>query len=164
MPASQLRCIVDTSVLIDLYAGEVLYAVFHLPLTLSAPDVIIAELLEPDGKMLVERGLLPIELSGADVQRAYDLTGTFRRVSVNDLFALVAAETHMATLLTGDKHLRTAAERLGISVHGVLWLLDEMLHSRVLTHTQARWALERMLQRGRRLPRDECERRLMGWH
>jgi hypothetical protein len=92
-----------TSLLIDLYVGEVLSAAFGLSLVLSAPDVIIRELLEPDGRALVACGLSPIELSGVEVGRGFNLRGRFLRISVNDLFAVVAAKTRAATLLTNDR-------------------------------------------------------------
>jgi predicted nucleic acid-binding protein len=160
---SALRCVVDTSLLIDLYVGEVLSAAFCLPFTLAAPDVIVEELVEPDGRALVARGLSPIELSGAEVERVFHICARFRNVSVNDLFALVAAESRGATLLTSDRHLRTAAEALGIQVHGTLWLLEEMVGHRLVSAFAAAEAVERMLKRGRRLPRRECLRLLTDW-
>ena len=57
---SQVRpapCIVDANILIDLYVGGLLPEPFRLPFKLAAPDVIVGELDEPDGKTLVEPGV-----------------------------------------------------------------------------------------------------------
>jgi hypothetical protein len=50
-----------------------------------------------------------------------------------------------------------------MSVHGVLWLLDEMVHYQAITPGQAANALGRMLNQGARLPVDECHKRLVRW-
>jgi len=56
--------IVDANILIDLHGGGLLREFFRLPFRLVAPDVIIAELQDPDGEMLVEHGLESAELAG----------------------------------------------------------------------------------------------------
>jgi len=65
--------------------------------------------------------------------------------------------------VTGDRRLNELARTNGISVHGVLWLLDEMVHNQVLTHGQAANPLKQMLNQGARLPVDECHKRLESW-
>ena len=156
-------CVVDTGVLIDLHVGRLLRPVFQLPLFLMAPDVLIAELQKPDGDLLVDYGLTRIELSGDEVQEVYRLATLYRGPSVNDLFALVAAKTMGALLLTGDRHLREAAEREGVPVHGILWLLDEIVRLALIPPLVAAQALERMLESGSRLPWDECQARFRRW-
>jgi predicted nucleic acid-binding protein len=156
-------CVVDTSVLIDLHVGRLLRPVFRLPLFLMAPDVLVAELQEPDGDLLLDYGLTRIELSGGDVQEVYRLATLYRSPPANDLFALVAAKAMGALLLTGDRHLREAAEQEGVPVHGTLWLLDEILRLAVIPPLVAAQALERMLEKGNRLPWDECQARFRRW-
>ena len=155
--------IVDTNILIDLHVGGLLQELFRLPLRLAAPDVIIAELLEPDGDTLVEHGLESMELAGDRVLEVASLLARHRSVSTNDLFALILARTNKATLLTGDRHLSEAADQEGVVVHGILWVLDEMVRLKVVAPIQAAQALERMLKQGSRLPRAECQKRLREW-
>jgi len=155
--------IVDTNILIDLHIGGLLRELFRLPLRLAAPDVIVTELLEPDGDTLVEHGLESMELAGEQVLEVTSLLARYRSVSTNDLFALVLARTHKATLLTGDRHLSETADQEGVMVHGTLWLLDEMVRLQVIAPIKAAQALERMLGRGSRLPRTECQKRLREW-
>ena len=163
MPVSPRTCVVDTNVLIDLYAGGILRSLFQLPMQRQVPDVLVAELQEPDGKLLLSYGLLSCELSSDEVEKVYHLATHHRQVSVNDLFALVLARTLGATLLTGDRHLRRVADQEGASVRGTLWLLDEMVHLSALPPRLAAQVLEHMLSRGSRLPQEECERRLRRW-
>lgn len=163
MKGSPSLCVVDANVLIDLHIGGLLGEVFLLPLRLVIPDVVIAELQEPDGERLTEYGLQSETLSGDQVLEVVSLRARHRQVSANDLFALVLARALKATLLTGDRHLRRVAVQEGVDVHGTLWVLDEMVRLRVVTPSQAAQALERMLAQTRRLPRSECQRRLRRW-
>ncbi len=66
------------------------------------------------------------------------------------------------SLLTGDRHLREAATQEGVAVHGTLWLLDELVRLGTIVPLQAA-ALEHMLAHGRRLPQDECQKRIERW-
>ncbi|MBE0467410.1 MAG: DUF3368 domain-containing protein [Candidatus Desulforudis sp.] len=66
-------------------------------------------------------------------------------------------------MLTGDKDLRTAAQDEGIVVHGTLWVLDQLVEQHAAPPHEIAAALKRMLQKGSRLPRLECEKRLRRW-
>jgi predicted nucleic acid-binding protein len=163
MQDSPPLCIVDANILIDLHVGGLLQELFRLPFRLAAPDVIIAELDEPDGEALVEYGLESIELVGEQVLEVAELLSRYRSVSTSDLFALVLARTHKATLLTGDRHLTEMATQEGVAVHGILWVLDEMVRLGVVSPVQAAQALRQMLKQGSRLPQTECQKRLRRW-
>jgi predicted nucleic acid-binding protein len=163
MKDSPPLCIVDANILIDLHVGGLLQELFRLPFRLAAPDVIIAELDEPDGEMLVGYGLESVELTGDQVSEVMALLARYRSVSANDLFALVLAWVQKATLLTGDRHLTGVADREGVATHGTLWVLDEMVHLGIVTRGKAAWALAQMLERGSRLPQAECQKRLRQW-
>jgi len=157
------QCVVDANILIDLHVGGLLTELFRLPLALVAPDVIIGELYEPDGEELKRRGLHSRELSGEQVLEVAGLAAQHRDVSSNDLFALVLARAMKATLLSGDRRLRRIARGEGMSVHGTLWVLDELVRWEVIDPSQAAAGLQQMLARGSRLPEVECRRRLRQW-
>ncbi len=157
------KCVVDTSLLIDMYIGRIMVEFFKLPYSFVAPDVIIAELQEPDGKTLMELGLQQGELTGSQILEVLQLRAQYQQPSVNDLFALVLARVFLATLLTGDGNLRKAAHQEGIPIHGTLWVLDEMVRLKIISQLQAAEALKLMCERGSRLPQDECDKRLKEW-
>jgi hypothetical protein len=100
MPDSQPRYVVDTNILIDFYRGRLLEALFALPFTFLAPDVILAELEAPDGQQLLAWGLRSASLTGEQVDAVVALATVHRRPSINDLFALILARSRKATLLT----------------------------------------------------------------
>lgn len=157
------KCVLDTSLLIDVYIGEIIVEFFQLPYSFVAPDVIIAELQEPDGKILMELGLRQGELIGSQVLEVIQLRELYRQPSVNDLFALVLARVLSATLLTSDGGLRKAAYQEGIPIHGIFWVLDEMVRLKIISQLRAADALKLMCERGSRLPQDECDKRLKKW-
>jgi hypothetical protein len=66
-------------------------------------------------------------------------------------------------LVTGDRRLNELAKAQGLAVHGVLWILDEMVIHQVLTANQATIALREMLDQGARMPDIECQMRFESW-
>ena len=158
-----LRCVVDTSLLIDLYIGKIMVDFFKLPFDFVAPDVIVSELHEPNGKQLMELGLQDRELTGDQILEVILLRKQYRQPSVNDLFALVLARILEATLLTNDGNLRKVAQHEGILTHGTLWVLDEMVQIKIIPPFQAIDALSAMRERGSRFPQDECDKRIRKW-
>ena len=163
MTDSPSAYVLDANILIDLHAGGLSREVFRLPFRLVAPDVIVAELEDPDGQMLLEYGLQAGELSADYVQRVVELRACYRQVSAQDLFALLLARRLGATLLTGDRQLRRVAAQEEVDFHGTLWLLDELVRLKIIAPARAAEALTRMLERGSRLPVAECRRRFQRW-
>lgn len=155
--------VVDTSILIDVHLGKIVTQFFTLPYTFVAPDVIIAELHEPEGKILLSLGLQQKDLTGEQVKEVIRLRKQYRKPSVNDLFALVLARMLAAPLLTNDGSLRRACIQENIPVHGTLWILDEMVERTIISHHKAITALKRMCDQGSRLPQDECGKRFERW-
>ncbi len=163
MRDSRPRCVVDTNVFIDFHRGGLLGAMFALPFSFLAPDVIVEELEAPDGQQLLARGLQRVSLSGEQVAAVAALTAVHRRPSVNDLFAFVLARAEDAILLTGDAALRQLAESEEMTMHGTLWLLDELVRLAIIGPEEATQGLERMVASGSRLPEKECRRRMRRW-
>ena len=163
MTEHPLRYVVDTSVIIDLHVGQILTLFFKLPYNFVTADAILAELLEPEGQLLIEFGLQQEELSGTQILKVMQLTAIYRQPSVNDLFALVLSKELQIPLLTNDKNLRRAAIQEGVAIHGTLWILDEMVRLAVVSKQQAAHALIMMRERSSRLPQDECDKRLSEW-
>lgn len=157
------KLILDTSVCIDLYNGELLKTVLQLPYHFVLPDVIVAELNEPGGDLLIQLGYNEEGISGNETQDILVLRNHYPAPSFNDLLGLVLAKRNSCTLLTGDNALRKAAKEEGVTTHGLLWLLDELCKNAILTGPQAANALEKIIAEGSWLPKKECEERLKRW-
>ena len=80
-----------------------------------------------------------------------------------DLYVLLLARDRGATLLTGDGHLRRLARERSLVVHGVLWVLEEMVRLGILGDQDAREALDAMILAGARLPAKACQRLRRRW-
>jgi predicted nucleic acid-binding protein len=120
MASSRSEYVTDANVLIDLHFGRVLEALFSMPAVFVAPDVIVAELENPNGRSLVRAGLRQESLPGEGVSAAVELMAEDSHISVQDAFALALAERTGRILLTGEKRLRELAQRRSVEVHGTL--------------------------------------------
>ena len=117
----------DTSVLVDLRRGSLLKAAFGLPYRFVVPDLLYErELREHGGDELIGLGLVVADLTGEQVELAQAYKREQPALSSPDVFALALAKTGGATLLTGDKRLRSLATQKRVVCHGLLWLLDGM--------------------------------------
>jgi hypothetical protein len=155
--------VTDTNIWIDLENGGLLAEVFHLPYQFLTTDFAIPEFIHPRWQTLQALGLEVRELDSAHVLELINMRQDLINLSITDLAAFLLAKIIEATLITGDRRLIELAKSNSLSVHGVLWLLDEMVHYQAITSGQAANALGRMLDRGARLPPDECRKRLARW-
>jgi len=162
-PSPQPALVLDTSVLIDLYHAHILIVTFRLPFRMLAPDVIIDELRADSGRQVVQDGAEVATFSPDEILRIEKLARKHRRVSVNDLFALHLAQRERAVLITGDGSLRALAESQDVAVHGVLWVLDELVNGGFLSQGEAANALRAMQSHKARLPHKEVLKRLAAW-
>jgi len=161
--ALQSVLVTDTNIWIDLENGGILAEVFQLPYQFLISDFAILELIRPRWETLEVLGLRTYELPAEQVLELFQLRQAYRNLSMIDLAAFLLAKILDATLVTGDWRLSELANASGLSVHGALWILDEMVHFKALTLGHAASALKRMLNLGARLPAEECRNRLTKW-
>jgi predicted nucleic acid-binding protein len=139
----------DSSCLIDLRKGGLLTTALQLRFRfIVAYPLVAAELHgfdDADWEDLRRRGLEVIDLDDKQVGRAIDLKGQLPSLSAYDCFSLALAEgTPNSMLLTGDQQLRKKAEALGVVVHGVLWIADEIDKTNLMSLDDLADALERL--------------------
>ena len=120
----------DASCLIDLRKGGLLGVLGNLPYRLIVPlPVRVSEVLDfsdQQWQQLDDDGLITHDLTPSEVSQAFGLKERHRALSANDCFCLVTALANQGILLTGDALLRRVAGEKGLSVHGVLWVIDEL--------------------------------------
>ncbi|NLG71656.1 MAG: PIN domain-containing protein [Chloroflexi bacterium] len=161
--SSQPLLVTDTNIWIDVYNGNLLLETFRLPYRFLIPDLSIPEFVCLSWHELELLGLNPYVLGPSLIQQLYDFRYQYRNLSMRDLAAFILARDLNAVLLTGDRRLRALAEAHGVEVHGVLWILDQLIHRQILEPGAACERLERICAMGARLPVGECERRLIRW-
>lgn len=161
----------DASVLFDLLEVGLLGSWFKLGIETHIPDLVLAEVKKPQQRPVVEgfvsAGLLKVAtIEGGDVQQLATLAKLSQelKVSIPDASAVHLAETlDEAFLLTCDGTFRQGAERRGLEVRGLLWVLDLLVWHDVLSCADAITALAAVLAANSRQPLHECQRRQESW-
>jgi len=123
------------------------------------------EVLSPIGQAsrLLEKGLVAVELTDAELELYMTIASKFRKLSAYDAFALTIAKSRSIILLTGDKALRNAAEAEHVVVRGLLWITDQLYDEHHITHEEHRCCMQEILDGIRvkyRYPKHEIENRL----
>ena len=136
----------DTSCMIDIGKSSLVRTMLQLPYAFVMPDVLFEDELLDFGPVhkrdLLTLGLQVLELDGEGTTRAYGHFAQYRRLTLNDCFALALAEQiENCILLTGDGTLRRTAAVRDIEVHGILWVIDELERTHLATPQQLYEAL-----------------------
>ncbi len=156
-------CVLDANVVIDLHTAGLLERLSELPFRLVIPDSVAGDELR-SVSLTAEAGWEVESLGWEELERAMALyIETYPSLSIYDAHVLVLADSLGAFLLTGDRVLRNKAEKMGVEVHGILWLLDVMMASKVLDCMEVLEALDRMASGGSRLPVAEIGRLKAKW-
>lgn len=154
----------DASVLIDLHHAGALDLWLEAGFEAWTTDLVFLE---------VEQTLQPQRTSGALHVKSYSADELFelltaraalpRTLSLEDCSVLLLAQSLGALLVTGDRELRQTAATRGVEVHGLLWILDELVASLACTPAHAATMLEGVMRTRARLPAAECQVRLRRW-
>jgi len=156
--------VTDASLWFDLDLGGLIDAAFGVGVTWAAPDVVLREQsAEPTGSILLERGVLELDLSGAEMRRAFAFLVQHPGLCAAEAMALAAAAGRGLLLVTDDRCLRAVAERKGVRCRGVLWLLDRLLDQGVVGPRALAHALEAIAASWRRPLPEEVRARLRAW-
>ena len=164
MPEESLRYLLDSSVLFSLDDGNVLDILWDLHLSWCTTDLILAEWETVDTDSLIRSGLIAISLSDDDIAEIFRISPRYRKIKPSDLSLFLHASDHRdCCVITGDKRLRALCEEEGISVHGVLWILDLIHEHQLLSQQNLVVALQAMIARGNYLPDPDCRERVARW-
>lgn len=118
----------DANILIDLEQGGLLLDIFCLPYRFCTPDILFYDELEEHHKHLLNLGLELGNLSSNTLLYAESLIKSYSGPSRYDCFAMALTKQEKCLLITGDKRLRIAAKKEGITVRGTLWIVDRICY------------------------------------
>lgn len=156
----------DTNIWLDFVYISSIDLPFLLPYTyIMFKDAIEDEILTPKGiaKKLVRKGLVGVDISDEEWLLAIEYGTKYKRLSRYDRTALAIAKERKIKLFTGDKALRNAANKEGVTVIGTIGILDELVTQDHITKEIYKNCIEELIkQNGNkiRLPADELESRL----
>ncbi len=157
----------DTNIFIDLLNVDLLDTFLKLPLEVHTTDFIIYELREEQVEVITEKiNDKKITLNEANEEEYTEILEQMKEresLSLDDHSVYYYAKKLSATILTGDRAFRNFAEEKHIEVRGILWVLDEIITNELLNKTEMVSKLTCLMETNKRLPSDECERRLEKW-
>lgn len=153
----------DTNIWIDLGNVGLLEATFQLPHSFASTDFVLNELPPRDRRRLQALGLDIVVMGGDQMSLLQALAVQHNNSSLADVSCYLLARRNGHALLTGDGRLRRRAASEGIPVHGVLWILDQLIACGIVTAAGAAAGLQAMLAAGARLPEADCRHRLAAW-
>lgn len=161
----------DTNIFIDLIEIGLLDEFFALPWEIHTTDMIIHELKVAEQKMKVEeyqtRGILRVK--GYDMKEMLTLTKFYThqrettKVSMQDCSVWFYAMDKGYTLLTGDAKLKRAVTKAGVDVHGIIYVIDKLVETLLVSKETAVDKLEKLVLLNQRLPMLEIERKVKLW-
>ena len=110
------------------------------------------------------RELKVIEFSEAEIEDIFNLKQSTRgNVSYQDCAVWFCAKKINAAILTGDKSLTIRAKNDNIEVHGLLYVLDQMVCHNIIPTNLAADKLEELAKENKRLPEDIINEFIHKW-
>ena len=158
----------DASFLLDLIHTELLDLFLAIPARMITTDFVVGEITNPSDRRrlsaVITSGVLHVLISDlTEVESIAVLQSDHHALSTADCSVLFHARRLKAMVLTGDSRLGREARQAGLEVHGTVWAFDEVVNRGLLTRKHAASKLEDLLSMNPRLPRTECERRIIRW-
>lgn len=159
----------DTNIIFDLITIDLLEEAFCLPYEFHTTQQVIEEILNPGqrervNKLIVNNFLHVITLSAVDLENIETYRASeAKKLSSQDCSVLFYARDNGFSLLTGDRNLRKKAEAFGLEVHGIFFLLDELVNSGIIDKQMAIDRLTLLFSLNSRLPAQEVMKRLKAW-
>lgn len=153
----------DTSVLIDLADMGLLEVFTSLNWELRTNNLIMEELSSDAGfrqlEQMVNDGFLYVDVfDSGEMSLIAEMSVAHASLSIEDCSVWHMAKARGAILLTADLRLRKKALSDGIEVHGVLFVIERLTESNLLTTYEAIAALETLKKSNPRAPLAEINR------
>lgn len=159
----------DTNILLDLISVDMLEVFFSMPCDFSTTDFVISEIVQPAQikaikKFTKSKKLDVVSFGFEEISEINDIhTNNTNNASIADCSVWYYAKKTGGRLLTGDGKLRKSAEADNVKVSGILYIFDNLVEYGILEKADAANLLEKLMQINMRLPKSECEKRILKW-
>jgi hypothetical protein len=156
--------ITDANIFIDLIHIELHGFLFALDFEVHTSLEVFDELSEWQKKSL-QKFVKQKELTLHDCTDVspVEFVREIKALSDSDKTVLYLAAHLDAFVLTGDGLIRKIGGIQKVEIHGVFWLLDKFLENKLISKKQAGQQLKKLMDYNKRLPLNECEKRLTIW-
>lgn len=159
----------DTNILLDLISVDMLEDFFSLPCDFPTTDFVISEIIQPAQIKAIEKytKLKKLDIVSFSFEEIIEITDIHSKntnnASITDCSVWYYAKKTGGRLLTGDGKLRKSAEGDNVKVSGILYIFDNLVEYEIMEKDKAADLLEKLMQINMRLPRGECEKRILLW-
>ncbi|MCH7658783.1 MAG: hypothetical protein IIB05_10755 [Bacteroidetes bacterium] len=158
----------DANIIFDLFNIDLLDVFFELEIEIFITDFIAGEINKSEQKEFINKYIstgetIVLITTPEEIIELISIRNQTRGLSIADCSILFHATKNKAFILTGDNTLRKYAESNQIEVHGILWVLDELIKEKQISEKKAYLKLTQLMETNSRLPRKECEKRLKNW-
>lgn len=158
----------DANVLIDLISAGLLDITFHLPYVMETTDFVVREIVPQDQREAIQRiinaEMLTVCTASTElVGEIVSLHDEIPALSIADCSVICHALETGAVVLTGDGLLRKTAKAKLLSVHGTLWVFQQLVSDNLITPSEAINKLTDLMVKNVRLPKQECNRMIESW-
>lgn len=150
----------DACILFDLLDLELLADFYRLHVTVITTPEVISEIEDPEQleqiQPYIDSGQLQVDRNGV-LANMILITDGNPGLSLTDASVLEAATRLQAMILSSDGSLRRVSQQKGITVRGMLWVLEELYRKEILTKELVLEKLVRYPQVNVRAPQIETE-------
>lgn len=161
-----MRIIVtDTNILFDVIKIGALPEFFSLDYEIYTTVFVMQEILPSPQKELVDtfiraKKLTVCEFSAEEIEEVQNFNTIKNLRRFTDKSVIWKSLQLNCPMLTGDQKMREVAEKIGIEVHGSIWVIDELVDKTLISNGKAITLLEQLLLTNSRLPKDEIDKRI----
>ena len=157
----------DASILIDLMKIDLSDEFFHLPFKMHTTDIVSAEITDENARKFrqyINKKKIQIRsFSDKEMEEILRIQAENPPLSLADCSCFWLCKQLSATLLTSDGKLRRSASEKNISVHGILWVFENLISEKEITIGEAHNKLKALMDINPRLPKEECYKKLKKW-
>lgn len=158
MSARKDIVIQDACILFDLIDLGLIAPFFSLELTVMTTPQVVIEVTDDDQlhvtREFIENGTLIVDGTGG-LTEIQEILGKNSGLSFADSSVLELAIRVNGAVLSSDLKLRNATARSGLTVRGILWVVEELHASKLLSKTEALEKLSLYEKINDRAPRSE---------
>ncbi len=155
--------VTDANIFIDLFYTDLINQFFEMKIELYTSVEVISELEDDQQSVLISFESLTI-LNTQDVSVLEDLASSLSPgLSIADTSVIHHAIALKSGVLTGDNLLRKTLEKQGFEVHGVLWIIDQMVTNSNIKSHDGITKLQSLMNYNKRLPISKCESMIKKW-
>ena len=159
--------VTDANIFIDLLNIDLLDSFFKLSFEIHTTDLVLSEVIEPDPSTIeyfIKKGKLRVKgFTYNEMLVLNKLVLKNKGLSPQDCSCIYLSQELPAILLTGDNQLRKAARKYKVDVHGILWLLDQLIFQKVISPKATIKKLDELRKTNIRLPKNECNKCIKKW-